>query len=139
MAFVAGYVAFKCRHIDASLGVPMDSASPAVLASVPSSWLQAVSRGHLYVPSAKWMAVVEAFEVNFGQLMGETASKEPGIVRQLVELIRVKDPQLDQRVAKKLASTRLHFRLRKLNRARLVSRAQRCAAKKVMHHVISSR
>ena len=40
MAFVAGYVAAKCRHIDAKLGTPTCIASSAALAAVPSGWMQ---------------------------------------------------------------------------------------------------
>ena len=74
---------------------PFDRASPSELAAVPSRWLRAISRGGLYVPSVQWMAVVEAFELNFKQLMGSTANQQPGIMRTLIELIRVKNPQLD--------------------------------------------
>ncbi|KAF0296060.1 Transposable element P transposase [Amphibalanus amphitrite] len=78
MAFAAGYVAFKCHHIDSGLGVPMDRATAADLAAIPSSWLQTISRGRLYVPSVGWMDAVKAFELNFKLLMGDTASQTRG-------------------------------------------------------------
>ena len=101
MAFAAGYVAFKCHRLDDGLGISLDKASPHYLAAVPSTWLQTISRGRLYIPSIRWMEVVRAFEVNFKVLMGNTGSQEPGIMKKLVEMILLKNPQLDQRVARK--------------------------------------
>ncbi|XP_043196219.1 uncharacterized protein LOC122367299 [Amphibalanus amphitrite] len=49
LAFVAGYVASKRRHLCSGLGQP-SSCSPAS-AFVPSRWLQTISRGNLYVLS----------------------------------------------------------------------------------------
>ncbi|XP_043233786.1 uncharacterized protein LOC122387547 [Amphibalanus amphitrite] len=139
MAFAAGYVAFKCHHVDSSLGVPMGRATPEQLAAVPSTWLLTINRGRLFVPTARWMGVVRAFEVNFKMIMGDTASQEPGIMTKLMALIRAKDPQLDQRVARKLASTRLHFCLRRLNNNRKAARAERRAARQLAHHSSSSK
>ena len=92
VAFTAGYVAYKCHHIDPDLGVPLDRASSEAVAAAPSRWIQTINRGRLYVPSVRWMAVVEAFEVNFSQVMGHTSSRQPGIVRSLVDLVLVKHP-----------------------------------------------
>lgn len=139
MAFAAGYVAYKCHHIDSGLGVCMDRATPEDLAAVPSGWLETISRGHLYVPTVRWMETVRTFEVNFRLVMGATACREPGILKELVALLQKKSPELDQRVARKLASTRLHFRLRRLNSARLAEKAERRAAKQVANHARSSR
>ena len=140
MAFVAGYVAAKCRHIDATLGTPTCSASPAALAAVPSSWVQKLSRGQLCVPSAAWMALVESFEVIFARVMGATADQQPGILRRLTELLMTKEPHMDQRIARKLASTRLHLRLRHLNSTRAEGQlqSQRRAANQRRHHARSS-
>ena len=137
MAFAAGYVAYKCHHIDPGLGVPMHRASAEELAAVPSTWLQVISRGRLYVPSVRWMEAVRAFDLNFKLVMGATASKEPGIVKRLMGLITTKDPQLDDRVARKLASTRLHFRLRTLNTARKAAADEKRAANQLANHAAS--
>ena len=138
MAFAAGFVAHKCHHMDRRLGVRMGDASEEALASVPSSWLQVVSRGQLYVPSVWWMSVVQEFEVNFCQIMGSSADRKPGIIRRLTEVVCLKHPDLDKRVARKLACTRLHFRLKRLNSARNEARAQQRASRKVLHHARSS-
>ena len=63
------------------------------------------------------MATVQQFEELLSQLMGDTACQEPGILRRLIALVQQLDPQLDQRVARKLASTRLQLRIRQLNKA----------------------
>ena len=139
LAFVAGFVASKCRHIDSSLGLPTSVASPADMTSVPSGWIQTISRGQLYVPSAWWMAAVLEFETSFSLVMGPTADQQPGILKRLVQLILQKQPRVDQRVARKLASTRLHLRLRQLNVARAEVQAGRSAARQVRQHSRSSK
>ncbi|KAF0309795.1 Transposable element P transposase [Amphibalanus amphitrite] len=135
LAFVAGYVAASCQHIDPSLGLPTRVAPPS---SVPQSWIRAVSRGGLMVPSERWMSVVEAFEVLFCILMGTSADRNPGIVRRLMDLLRQKEPALDLRIARKLVRTRLHIRLRFINQALAEAAAARRAAKQVRQHVRSS-
>ena len=127
LAFVAGYVAAKCRHIDGTLGKPTRTAPET---SVPSTWLRVVSRGGLMIPSEQWMSVVEGFEVTFNLVMGRGACQESGIVRRLMELLLEKEPGLDRRIARKLVSTRLHIRLRWLNQAMAEVAAERRKAKK---------
>ena len=137
LAFVAGYVAFKCKHIRDDLGQPTSSAPDSP--SVPSRWLRAISRGSLYVPSDWWMAFVVKFNDSFSALMGPTANKAPNILRRLVELILAQMPDLDRRIARKLASTRLHYRLRWLNVARAEAQAKRYQDRKILQHSKSSK
>ena len=75
--------------------------------------IQAISRGGLTVLSDRWMDIWN-LELLFSLVLGSTVSREPGIVRRLVELLE-EWPDLDKRVARKLAVTRLHVRLRWLN------------------------
>ena len=137
LAFVAGYVAFKCRHFRDDLGQPTSSASAS--ASVPSSWLLTISRGSLYVPSAWWMAVVEAFDQTFRDLVGPTADQSPDIIKRLTACVLAIDPELDVKIARKLASTRLHLRIRCLNTARAAAKAAKYQQRKVTQHVRSAR
>lgn len=139
LAFVAGYVASKCRHIDPSLGQPTSSASPELLTAVPSGWITAVSRDQLFVPSPAWMAAVEEVDCNFRVMMGSSADQQPRIIERLQQLILLKRPHLDPRVARKLASTRLHLHIRWLNTTRKEVHEKRRAADKVRHHVGGSR
>ena len=81
LAFVAGFVACKCRAIDPTLGQVASIAQPS---SVPDSWLRVVSRGGLLVPSERWMAVVQGFELTFNLVIGRAADDQPGIVRRLM-------------------------------------------------------
>ena len=136
LAFVAGYVASSCQHIDPSLGLPTREAPET---SVPSSWIRALSRGGLMVPSERWMAVVESFEVLFGLVMGRSADMQPGVTQRLRELLLEKEPQLDQRIARKLVRTRLHIRLRALNTARDERAAQKRSEKQVRYHARSKK
>ena len=134
LAFVAGYVAFKCQTIDPSLGCRASQAAPGV---VPDRWLRLVSRGGLTMPSEKWMATVREFEVIFCLVMGESVDGSPGIVRRLVACLAEKEPSLDHRVIRKLVKTRLHIRVRWLNVAKLMSAAKRRSDGQIRHHARS--
>ncbi|XP_043245768.1 uncharacterized protein LOC122393618 [Amphibalanus amphitrite] len=131
LSFVAGYVAAKCRGIDASLGTPSREAPPS---SVPSSWIRAVSHGSLLVPSDSWMTVVEEFEVLFSLVMGPSVSDQTGLVRRLLGELRQKRPELDARIARKLVTTRMHLRIRWLNQVKAAEAEERRAAKQVAQH-----
>ena len=135
LSFVAGFVAAKCRNIDATLGYPTSEEPPS---SVPSSWIRAVSRGNLTVPSDSWMSIVEEFELVFALVMGRTVSHEPGLVRRLMAELHQKRPELDPRICRKLVTTRMHLRIRWLNQAKTEQAAERRAAKQVRQHARSS-
>lgn len=141
LAFLAGYVAFACRHIDPSLGQPTSSAPPEHLAAVPNSWIATISRGQLFVPSPTWRATVEEFDRNFRLLMGPSADRQPRILERLQQLIVLKRPDLDPRIVRKLASSRLHLHIRWLNSTSGLKEAQekKRAADQVRHHMGSSR
>lgn len=131
LAFVAGFVAHKVKAYCPHLGEPTRSAVPS---RVPDRWLRLLSRGGLLVPSQAWMEVVERFELTFCQTMGPEADHHPGIVARLLAALLQKEPTLDPRVARKLAVTRLHIRLRWLNLRLSERRAERRAAKQIRQH-----
>ncbi|KAF0289256.1 Transposable element P transposase [Amphibalanus amphitrite] len=133
LAFVAGYVARKCSAIDPSLGCRTGEATPG---AVPDRWLRVVSRGGLTVPSPRWMAVVEGFEVVFCLVMGDTVDKDPGIVRRLCDALAVKEPTLDRRIIRKLARTRMHIRVRWLNSAKADAAEKRRGVKQTHQHSV---
>ena len=118
--YVAGYLAHKCRDLDTSLGgvAPPDDAEPDP--SRPElAWTLRLSHGGLTVPSAGWLQLVEQFEVQFCLMHGESGiDHEPGVVRRLLESLRIKYPRLDQRILKKYAVTRTHMRIREIERHR---------------------
>ena len=134
LAFVAGYVAAQCQHLHPGLGLPTREAPPS---SVPAGWIRAVSRGCLMVPSPAWMAVVREFELLFQLVMGSTVDGDPGIVRRLLTDLQLKQPDLHPRIARKLVTTRMHLRIRYLNREKATAAAARRAAKQVRQHVRS--
>ena len=119
-----------------TLGLPTRMAPET---SVPSSWIRALSRGGLVVPSERWMSVVEAFNVLFCIVIGRGADQKPGITRRLTELLLEKEPGLDQRIARKLVSTRLHIRLRALNQAKAEAAEKRRGEKQIRQHACSAR
>ncbi|KAF0308974.1 hypothetical protein FJT64_019865 [Amphibalanus amphitrite] len=139
MAFAAGYVASKCRHIDSSLGWPTCDVQPSDLAAVPSGWIETISRGQLFVPSAWWMAAVRHFNAIFSDVMGPIADQNAGILRRLIGKFQQEVPRVDQRVARKLATTRLHMRLRQLNAERNEARSAKRALSKNRQHSMSTK
>ena len=137
LTFVAGYIAFKCRDIDPTLGRPtydMQSSS-----SVPDAWVRAVNRGALYVPSDHWMAIVGAFDARFKATMGSGVDSQPGIIRRLMSVLLLMEPDLDRRVARKHVTTRLFIRLRYLNRGKLEVTARRRSQNQTKQHCRSQR
>ena len=135
LAFVAGYVAHKCQAIDPSLGRRSGEVTPGV---VPDRWLLLVSRGGLTVPSSRWMAIVESFEMMFSLVMGSTADTAPGIVRRLSSALAMKEPTLDPRIIRKLVTTRMHIRIRWLNAAKAAAAEKRRVGSQARQHARSS-
>ena len=133
LVFVAGFVASRCRHWDGSLG-SITSETPAALTS---SWLRAISRGGLTMPSERWLQIVREFELLFSLVMGKTVDREPLLVQRLVALLLEKRPEVDRRVARKLVTTRLHLRLRWLNREEKEGAARRRSDKQLRQHMLS--
>ena len=138
LAFIAGYVASRFQHIQPALGCMTKEATEAHLASVPSRWLQTISRGSLQMPHSWWMAVVEQFEEDFGSIMGPTFSKQSGIVSHLTSVIINRHPTLDARVARRLAKTRLYVRIGWL-RDCMQRRGDPRAAKQMHQHITSQK
>ena len=85
LAFVAGFVAYKClcHHIDATLGSrspDFSGAAAETLNTLPDSCIVTISRGQLFVLSQAWMAAVEEVERNFCLLMGASADQGPRVI-----------------------------------------------------------
>ena len=137
LAFIAGYVASSCQNFDSSLGLPTRLAPHN--SSVPSSWIRMLSRGGLMVPSERWMSTVDAFDSLFCVIMGRDVDSQPGIVRRLMGLLMEKEPALDQRIARKLVSTRLYIRLRWLNQSRAEAASLRRGQKQIRQHICGTK
>ena len=135
LAFIAGYVAHRCRDIDRSLGEPTSTARPGP--SVPAAWVQLLSRGGLLVPSEKWYETVLAFEVIFCTMMGPTVTRQRGVTASLIDAILKKDESIKRKVARVLVRTRIWIRLRWLNRGLGEESARRRAKQQVVQHVAS--
>lgn len=97
-----------------------------------------MSRGGLLVPSKQWMETVKAFELIFSLVMGPTVDSSPGIVRRLVAALHEKEPTLDQRIARRLVTTRMHIRIRWLNAGAAAAAAKRRSEKQKRQHQRSS-
>ena len=83
--------------------------------------------------------MVEAFDQTFRDLMGPTADQSPDIIKRLTACVLAIDLELDVKIARKLASTRLHLCIRCLNTARAAAKAAKYQQRKVTQHVRSAR
>ncbi|KAF0297726.1 hypothetical protein FJT64_004843 [Amphibalanus amphitrite] len=141
LVYVAGYLAHKCKDLDASLGkvIPPGSGGAELGFNRPElAWTLRVSRGGLTLPSECWQQQVEQFEVLFSLMHGDLdIDREPGVVRRLWEMLQDKYPHLDKRVLKKYAVTRTHMRIRDLERdrkARLKNKEPARSVAQVRYH-----
>ena len=134
-SFVAGYVASKCRSVDATLGLPTDSGDAgAQYASVPATWIRALSCGSLTVPSEQWLQDCRELEVAFCAAMGRRYYPHPGVKRYLLEQLKMKGVGRADSVLKKFVSTRMWIRIRLLNENRAAEVARRRALKQLRQH-----
>ena len=134
-SFVAGYVASKCRSVDATLSLPTDSGDAgAQRASVPATWIRALSRGSLTVPSEKWLQDCRELEVAFCAAMGKRYYPHSGVKRHLLEQLKMKGVGRADAVLKKFVSTRMWIRIRLLNENRAAEVARRRALKQLRQH-----
>lgn len=69
LSYVAGYVAFRVRNLDPSLGKMSREYSEDVDKS-GNSWIHSLSNGKLTVPSDEWKNTVNYFEVEFKSIHG---------------------------------------------------------------------
>ncbi|KAJ8895943.1 hypothetical protein PR048_001284 [Dryococelus australis] len=67
---VAGYVAFKCKNIDSSLGSVQEKCD----SNVPTDWISIISQGGLTTPSFEWLDKVRQFEIVFAAFHGTELS-----------------------------------------------------------------
>ena len=90
------------------------------------------------MPSETWLETVLAFEVIFCATMGATATRQRGIMAELIEAVLLKDGRLHRTVARTLVRTRIWIRIRWLNRGLTAAAAERRANQQVKQHSASS-
>ena len=134
LAFVAGYVAAKCRDIAPGLGTTTQEATPAELSEVPTTWTCALSRGNLTIPSASWYKQVQEMEATFREQMGARYRTGPGVKAHLRACLLSKWPAMDKRVVAKYVSTRMWQRIRTLNEKKAGHSAARRAMQQIKQH-----
>lgn len=138
LAYVAGYLAFKCKAVDPSLGSPTCRAvSDGATGEggnqneTAMDWIGCLSRGGLTVPTAEWLGQVMKYETVFADMHGENdMDRQPGVVRRLVARLQAQWPSVDGRIVKKYAVTRTHLRLRWLQRVAAEERRAKQHAKR---------
>ena len=128
LAYVAGYVATKCRDTDETLGRTTSEASTEPR-DERCAWIEALSRGDLTVPSRRWLNQVEELEVLFAAMHGAAPGidRGHGVVRRLAEAAALKCPDRHPRVLRKYAMTRTQLRVRELQRSVAREQAKKAA------------
>ncbi|KAF0305880.1 Transposable element P transposase [Amphibalanus amphitrite] len=139
LAYVAGYLAYKLRSVDSSLGTVSSQCTPGG-AGPDCEWLFELSRGGLYLPSAEWLEQVKAFDVVFCAMHAKNIDRAPGVIRRLRAALELKYPNVDARVVKKYAVTRTHLRVKLIQRSNEAKKkakqpqAQRNAKRMRLYH-----
>lgn len=130
--YLAGYVAFKSRLFDRSLGNPtgsihVDNAPPQL------SWIGVISRGGLLVPSEHWLSTMKEMEVTFSTYHGDSFCKDKFVIKKLCFILEEKFPAVNKKTIQIYARVRTFIRIRHLNsetKKERVKRAQIAKNKK---------
>ena len=137
LGYVAGYLARKCKAVAPNLTDADEAGHGAVTPAL--EWTRRRSRGGLTLPSAEWLELVEAFEVQFCLLNGTSdIDRQPGLLRRLIDHLQTKYPSVPKKVLKKYATTRVHLRIRWLNREYKAVRAAKREARRMKYMLKSA-
>lgn len=71
--FLAGYIAYRARKYNYSLGPPTGQmlSIPSTTPATNIGWIEKLSRGGLLVPSNEWMDKLKQFELMFNEFHGQ--------------------------------------------------------------------
>jgi uncharacterized protein YukE len=130
LAYVAGYVAYKVRKVDPSLGKMSRDTAKEDLSN--ETWIKSLSHGKLTVPSEEWKSVITKFENVFLEYHGEgTAfSKKPNVIKNLKLILSERFPTVCPQAIHVYSRIRTFIRLRAINRNIEDKRGQLKKAKK---------
>ena len=121
MAYVAGYVARNAT----SLGKPSSQTEDEPIEAL---WTRLRSIGGLTMPTAQFLQEFAAMNENFKDYHArhnDQLSREPGVIRRLVQALLKKHPRVPTKVVRRFARTRTFIRLRRTNRKRKEAAQQR--------------
>lgn len=136
LKYLAGYVAFKSRFIDDSLGTRGEHL--CVTAEMCDDWISIISKGGLTRPSHEWLNKITQFEVIFGSFHGLAISKQSKIISSLTAIIKSKFPEVHEKTISLYVRTRTFIRIRHLNKQLKIKALERHAAKKNRLWIASS-
>lgn len=140
LRYLAGYIAFRCREVDRSLGDPtgqLISVTPDAL-PVHQGWIEKLSRGGLLKPSDEWLCTVKQFEVVFVGVHGDTLNC-CNVIKGMCNILAQKFPHVHPLVIKIYTRTRTFIRIRSLNTAAKTARAAELQRKKARKWQASAR
>ncbi|XP_035204443.1 uncharacterized protein LOC118179377 [Stegodyphus dumicola] len=136
--YLAGYIAYRGRKYDHSLGTPTEQ-----LLHLPSDehvgWIETLSRGGLLVPSEEWLKKISQFEVVFVSEHGKDGlSRNNNIMQTMCKKIAQKFPDVHNEIIKIYVKTRTFIRLRYLNTEMKKKKRNKADMKKAQKWIASS-
>ncbi|KAG8265711.1 hypothetical protein J6590_088802 [Homalodisca vitripennis] len=130
LSYVAGYVAYRARKVDPSLGkmsrdLPHEHLDDEI-------WIKTLSHGKLTVPSEDWKKTIKEFENVFLKFHGEGNyfSKQNHFIANLKSILTEKFPNVCKQAIHVYARVRTFIRLRNVNSNLECKRKQLKKAKK---------
>ena len=115
LRYLAGYVAHRFRTKYSHLGV---SSQNVVASTSTSDWIQFISKGQLIQPSPEFLQIAKAMETLFLAYHGPEIKKEPKIIQNIVNLVKMNIDcmSVPDEVLTCLVRTRTYIRIREMNK-----------------------
>lgn len=118
--YIAGYISSKFRSAHPELSADLMEEEKRNL------WISSLSKGGLIEPSSIWFTYFQKFEDFFRRINPSTSiSMEPGVLRNLYNLLVERFPEVPQTVVKFYSRCRIHIRIKYLNKLMQDARYQR--------------
>lgn len=130
ISYIAGYVAFKVRKHDSTLGTMSKYIPHETLGTV--SWIHTLSYAGLTVPSDSWKKTVNEFETVFESLHGNKHNNKKGIVKELKKRLTERFPNVCPQAIHVYSRIRTFIRIRHVNRGFVKKRSEMKKARKWM-------
>lgn len=129
ISYIAGYVAYKVREEDPTLGTMTKDLPPNLQ---NDSWIEMLSYAGLTVPTDSWKNTVNDFEKVFESLHGkeDLYNKEKGVIKELKRRLSDKFPNVCPKAIHVYSRIRTFIRIRQLNRCVEKKRSEIKKAKK---------
>lgn len=119
IAYIAGYLAYRTRGKDRTLGTPTGHLNNVLVKkqTSPQTWINKVSEGGLLQPNPEFLENVYSMENVFKEFnhASDMINKNPNYIKNLVMKMSSCVPNLSESVVKIFARTRMYIRIMELN------------------------